>query len=86
MPGRLEEQLLSVLDGRLGLQVMLEPAGILFLGQSLTHKGSSHFIMREGAYSSCRSSSNEELEMPTPHNPTMVRLEAAGFQKESIHC
>lgn len=37
-PGRLEQQLLSVLDGRLGLQVMLEPAGILVLGQNLTHR------------------------------------------------
>lgn len=86
MPGRLEEQLLSVLDGRLGLQVALEPAGILFLGQSLTHKGSSHFITRAGAYSSCRSSSNEELEMLTPHDPTRGRLEAAGFREESVQC
>lgn len=36
--GRLEQQLLSVMDGRLGLQVMLEPAGILFLGQNLTDR------------------------------------------------
>lgn len=40
-PGRLEQQLLSVLDGRLSLQVMLEPAGILVLGQNLTHRRTS---------------------------------------------
>lgn len=50
------------------------------------HTRVHHTLSWEGAYSSCRSSSNEELEMLTPHNPTRVRLEAAGFQKESIQC
>lgn len=56
-PGRLKQQLLPVLDGRLGLQVMLEPAGVLFLGQNLTHRHTSiksHFYMTEGASSSYR--------------------------------
>lgn len=50
------------------------------------HTRVHHTLSWEGAYSSCRSSSNEDLEMLTPHNPTRVRLEAAGFQNGSIQC
>lgn len=66
--GRLEQQLLSVLDGCLGLQVMLEPAGVLLFGQNLTQMTHmsirSHFYMTAGASSSCR----EELEMLTSYS------------------